>query len=290
MSAPVAMGFEQDIVDIALERILPTRPLPKRLAYSPKYDQIANSIREIGLVEPPVVSRMSGDAKSYLLLDGHIRIAVLKELEVASVECLVSIDDEAYTYNKRINRLTTVQEHKMILRAIERGVSQETVAKALNLNIKSLRQKYRLLDGICDEAAELLKDRHCPINMFSVLKKMRPLRQVEVAELMIGASNYSVPYAKALLAATPDEQLIQPRREKASTGLSLQQIDRMETEMSQLQRELKQIEDTYAKDNLNLVIARGYISSLLRNERVSTFLAKNYPDLAAELTSITKAV
>ena len=114
MSAPVAMGFEQDIVDIDLDRILPTRPLPKRLAYSPKYDQIANSIREIGLVEPPVVSRMGGDAKSYLLLDGHIRLAVLKEMEVAAVGCLVSIDDEAYTYNKRINRLTTVQEHKMI--------------------------------------------------------------------------------------------------------------------------------------------------------------------------------
>ena len=169
-------------------------------------------------------------------------------------------------------------------------MSQETVAKALNLNIKSLRQKYRLLDGICDEAAELLKDRHCPINMFSVLKKMKPLRQLEVAELMIGASNYSVPYAKALLAATPDEQLIHPRREKASTGLSSQQMERMESEMSQLQRELKQIEDTYAKDNLNLVIARGYVSSLLRNERVTSFLDKNYPDLAAEFTSIVEAV
>jgi hypothetical protein len=30
-------------------------------------------------------------------------------------------DDEAFTYNKRVNRLSIVQEHFMILRAIDRG-------------------------------------------------------------------------------------------------------------------------------------------------------------------------
>jgi hypothetical protein len=60
----------------------------------------------IGLVEPPAVIQDSRDADSYLLLDGHLRIEVLRDLGQTEVECLVSTDDEAFTYNKRISRLS----------------------------------------------------------------------------------------------------------------------------------------------------------------------------------------
>jgi hypothetical protein len=33
---------------------------------------------------------------------------------------LIADDDEAFTYNKRVNRLATIQEHYMIVKAIER--------------------------------------------------------------------------------------------------------------------------------------------------------------------------
>jgi ParB-like chromosome segregation protein Spo0J len=37
----------------------------------------------------------------YLLLDGHIRLEMLKEIGETQVRCLVATDDEAFTYNKR---------------------------------------------------------------------------------------------------------------------------------------------------------------------------------------------
>src|SRR3546814_12071605 len=58
----------------------------------------------------------------YSLLDGHLRVEVLKDLGITEVECLVAADDDTYTYNKRINRLAPIQEHRMIQRAIDRGV------------------------------------------------------------------------------------------------------------------------------------------------------------------------
>jgi hypothetical protein len=58
--------------------------------------------------EPPVVIQDSRGANSYLLLDGHLRIEVLRDLGQTEVECLVSTDDEAFTYNKRISRLSPV--------------------------------------------------------------------------------------------------------------------------------------------------------------------------------------
>ena len=52
-------------------------------------------------------------------------------------------------------------------------------------------RKRRLLEGICPEVAEILKDKHVAINTFTELKKMAPLRQIEAAELMVAMNKYT---------------------------------------------------------------------------------------------------
>jgi len=49
-----------------------------------------------------------------MLLDGHLRLEALKALGAKEALCLVSTDDQGFTYNRQINRLTPIQEHKMI--------------------------------------------------------------------------------------------------------------------------------------------------------------------------------
>ena len=184
----VVQAFDSDCIVLPIESILPVKAMEKTVKSSHKYRQIAASIREIGLVEPPVVIRDARDANLHLLLDGHLRIEALRDLGQVEVECLVSSDDEAFTYNKRISRLSPVQEQRMIAKAIERNVSKEKIARALNINVRSLSRKVQLLDGICSEAIGLLKDKICPMAVFDVLRKMSPLRQVEAAELLINAT------------------------------------------------------------------------------------------------------
>ena len=266
------------------------KQLQERVKKTRKYLQISASIREVGIVEPPIVIPEPHKKGKYLLLDGHLRIEILKELGAQGVICLVATEDEAFTYNKRINRLATIQEHKMILKAIERGVPQERIAKALGINISSIRQKRSLLEGICPETTELLKDKHCPQNTFLSLKKMKPMRQFEVAELLIAMDNYSVSYSKALLAATPQDQLIESEKPKSFKGISAEKIAQMESEMAKLQREMKLIEDSYGPDHLSLVLARGYLVSLLENEGVSRYLAQNHNEILSEFRRISEVV
>jgi len=52
----------------------------------------------------------------------------LRDIGYAEAPCLVAAADEGYTYKNRINRLSTIQEHYMIRRAIERGVSPERLS------------------------------------------------------------------------------------------------------------------------------------------------------------------
>ena len=87
--------------------------------------------------------------------NGHLRHAALSDLGHSEAPCLIADDDEAFTYNKRVNRLATIQEHYMIVKAIERGVSEEKLARALNVDIKRIKTKRTLLDGVCPEVAEM---------------------------------------------------------------------------------------------------------------------------------------
>jgi hypothetical protein len=53
------------------------------------------------------------------------------------------------------------------------------------VNVAHIKRKRHLLDGICPEVADLLKDKHVSIHAFWQLKKLVPLRQIEAAELMV---------------------------------------------------------------------------------------------------------
>jgi hypothetical protein len=236
----VIQAFSSDTAIIAIDAILPVRAIGKTVKSSHKYRQIASSIAEIGLVEPPVVCRTK-QMGSYLLLDGHLRIEALKDLGHTEVECLLSTDDEAFTYNKRISRLSAIQEQRMIAKAIERNVPKEKIAKALDINVRSLVRKANLIDGICEEVVGLLKDKICPMAVFDVLRKMNPIRQIEAAELLINANNYSISYSTAILAGTPQAQLVDPATPKRMKGMTAEALARMEGELSRLQQAITSI-------------------------------------------------
>jgi ParB-like chromosome segregation protein Spo0J len=284
----VKMAFEEKGVRLAIADIQPLKLVAPAIKKSSKYLQIATSIREVGIIEPPVVARDRATRGKYLLLDGHLRIEALKDMVKTEVDCLISTDDEAYTYNKRVNRLAIIQEHRMILKAIERGASDERIAKALNIDVKTLQTRKQLLIGICPEAIDLLKDKHVTVKAFAALKKMVPLRQIEAAELMIAMNKYTVSYADSLLAATTQSQLANPGKPKAPKSLSNEQLALMERESTNLEREFKMAEQSYGTDHLDLVLAKGYLAKLLGNARIVRYLAQHQQELLSEFQKIAE--
>lgn len=288
----VVWGFEAATINVSLDALLPLKPMKDDLKLSAKYRQIVTSIRAVGLVEPPVVSPDTGNAGSYFIVDGHLRIEALRDLGVSSVDCLVSTDDEAFTYNKRVNRLSPPQEHRMIARAIERGVSESRLAEALGINVSAIQRRARLMDGIDDAVAEMLRDAPASFTLFDVLRKMGPLRQREAAELMLGHNNFGRPFALALLAATPEGQLAAGKRRKKAvpeTGaVTREQVARLERELAGLQVQIKAVEETYGIDNLHLTVAKAYVAKLIGNAKVVRWLAQHKPEYLSEFQAIAE--
>jgi hypothetical protein len=259
------------------------------LVTSYKYRQILASMGEIGLIEPLSVTPANPETGQHLLLDGHIRLIALHELGHTEATCLIAKDDESYTYNTRVNRISTIQEHYMIRRAIDRGVSPTKLAKTLGIDVSLIHKKASLLEGICAEATELLQDRHFTTNVSRVLRQMKPIRQVECVELMISANNLTTTYADALLAATQPDMLVEGKKLKKRAGITQEQMSRMEREMANVQGQYKLAEQTFGQDVLNLVLARGYLAKLLENKAVNRFLKQRHADVLEQFENIVQA-
>jgi ParB-like chromosome segregation protein Spo0J len=263
----VKVAFERDLITVRLDEILPMRKLADKVKASVKYRRIAQSVAEVGVIEPLVVVR-SPAGGPFMLLDGHVRHAILRDLGERETRCLLAADDEAFTYNKRVNRLATIQEHYMIVRALTRGVSE---------------------DGVAPEVVELLKDRSVNPVTFEVLRKMKAMRQIEVAELLISAGNFTSAYAKALLAATRQIDLVNPDKPKKVGGMTSEQMARMEREMASLTQDFKAIEASYGDDMLHLVIASGYLARLVNNDEIERYLRSRHPEILDEFRAIISA-
>jgi len=280
-------AFNRRSVRLALSDILPLKVVRPSVKATIKYQQILASIQEVGLVEFPVVTRSGKESDQYFLVDGHLRLVAVRELGWTELECLVTDHDDTYTYNKRVGRLSAVQDHKMIVRALERGVSAERLGRSLGISVETVRHRFRLLNGICEEAAGLLGDAPCPAKIFSVLRQMKSVRQIEAAELMVGNKNYTVQFANAMLAATPPPLLAFEPKVVASPG-TVESIARMERELAALQMQTSAVEDSYGPDVLHLTIVKGHLGKWLGNASVVRWLARHRPEYLKEFQRISE--
>ncbi|WP_335944420.1 plasmid partitioning protein RepB C-terminal domain-containing protein [Pseudomonas sp. G166] len=290
--AEIKQAFDQRVIAIPIERILPSRKVEHLMCGSKKYASILSSIKELGVIEPLVVHPkqiIAGGTSSFMLLDGHLRLEALKALGAIEALCLVSTDDEGFTYNRQINRLTPIQEHKMIISALKKGIEASRIATVLGINVDRIHEREKLLKGIAPEVAEMLKVRMVSQDVFRSLRQMKPIRQIETVEMMISANCFTKNYARMVLAASRPEALVEQKK-KSVAEVSAVDISRMEREMENLQHDYKQVEDTLGETMLVLVVAKGYLVRLLRNETIAVYLKHHYAELLEELVSIMEAV
>jgi hypothetical protein len=187
--SPVQAAFEKQIVVLPLGIIVPQKEVTKAQREGDFYRHITASLRHVGLIEPLVVyPRGPGD---YLLLEGHIRLDILKSLGIPEAKCLLSTDDEAYTYNRHVNYIPGIAQHFMLLEALKNGLTEERIATALDISVESIRMKRDMLNGICPEAVQVLIDKPVSPHVLALLRKMKAIRQIEAAEHMVAGGTYS---------------------------------------------------------------------------------------------------
>jgi len=283
------IGFEMRKIRLALENILPMRLVKAEEKATYRFKAIIGSIPEVGLVEPLVVYPQKDSPGKYMLKNGHLRYFALKDLGKTEADCLIATDDECYTYNARISRLPPIQEHKMIVKAVNNGVSPERLAVVLNMPLRVVQASMNLLKGIHPDAAELLKDKNICPKALRLFRRVNGNRQIEMAEMMVTMNNYVAGYAEAMVLGTPQHQLVNPDKPKKKAGMSPEDIARMESEMESLERDLKAVTDNYTENMFTLQTAQTYIKNLLKNAKVVRYLNANHAEIYSEFETIAAA-
>lgn len=282
----VRIGFERRGFEIPIGSILPIRQIKPSDGCFGKYRAVLASIKSVGLVEPLVVFPNKGSKGTFLLLDGHMRLKALQEIGSPTALCLISTDDDAFTYNDKVNRLSLIQEHRMIMKALDGGVTEEAIAKALDIDVKKVILKKGLLDDLHPEAIQILKDKPITERALKILKRVKALRQIEMAQLMVSGNNYTFAYARALLLGTTPELLLNPDQSKKVKGMPAEDVARIEKEMETMERDFRIFQDSYGENTLHLGAAQRYVRKLLDNGKVKRFMGQRYPELLEELQEL----
>ncbi|CNI33466.1 RepB plasmid partitioning protein [Yersinia intermedia] len=265
--------FTKQFQTFSIASLVHSKSLPINVKSSIKYKQILTSISEIGLIEPVIIFIADDDSKR--ILDGHLRIEALKDLDIKFVHCLISAVEDTYSYNKRVNRLTIIQEQKMLQKAIESGVSIDRLSAVLGTSSITLNSKLRISDGIAKEVIALLAEKNVSQSIFRILRKIKPYKQIEMVTTMISINNFTQKFALSMLHAIAPEHLINQSNKESDNKDIGKTLARLEKEMAAIQIETQNIQDEYAENNLKMVIIRSHIVKLLSNNEVLHWLYDN---------------
>lgn len=284
----IKLSFDDETIVLPLNNILPIRVIDNEILNSVKFQSILSSIKELGIIEPIAIYPEKNGF--YILLDGHLRFEALKILNAKEAICLVSSDDEGFTYNRQINRLSSIQEYRMIVAAINKGIPIEKIASVLNVNVEVIRRKLNMLDKIAPEVIMILKNHMVPQKVFEILKKMKEARQIEVAKLMVDAGRVSHTYAEIMLAGTKPEMLVDKKDPNKYKKLKPEQILKIQQEIEQLQENYAYAKDNIGEIMLTLVVTKGYVKKLLANIAIKQYMTKYHKGILEGLIAIMESI
>ncbi|EKA6689956.1 chromosome partitioning protein ParB, partial [Salmonella enterica] len=243
-------------------------------------------IAEFELVEPILVY-FDKKENEIRILDGHLRIEAMKELGIEKAACIISTLDDTFTPNKHVNHMNAIQEHKMIKKALTK-VSIEKLSAVLGISVDNITEKTNFLTGIDPIVISLLSDKPIPRTTFTILRKMKPIRQIEVVESMIGFDNYSRGLAVSMLDNTPEHLLVKKPKQPIKSNKAKKAMLRLEREMTVTKEETSKIKHEYGSNTLKFSIARSYIDSLLSSPKILHWFLENEPQYLTELKKISK--
>ncbi|EIY9397874.1 chromosome partitioning protein ParB, partial [Escherichia coli] len=180
-----------------------------------------------------------------------------------------------------------VEEHRMIIKSLAK-VSIEKLSAALGISVDAIKDKANVMNGIDPSVIAKLSDKPIPKATFDVLRKMKPIRQIEAVGTMINFDNYSKKFAMSILDATPSSMIVNKGKNTPYKKDIKKTILRLEQEMATTSEETKKLQTEYGSDMLKFVIIQSYINKLLGNSKVLHWFLENEVDYLNELKRISR--
>jgi len=262
--------------------VLRLRPLRDRKVTKREYNRILASIKAVGLIEPLLVFP-EGD--NYVILDGVQCYHVLVELGVEVVPCILGKQREAFTTNRMVNRVSPVQEHRMIEKSLGE-VDEAAVAAALGISGLGHRLKKTLLKQLHPEVAGAFDQGKISRVCAREFTHVKPERQKEILQAMEGYKDYSTNFARTLVVKTPSAQRENRGRKHNPWDKTAQRKNDLLKKLTEAEQKHDFYSQLYKQYTIDLLRLAIYARSLLTHARLREYLDKKHPEIVARLETV----
>ena len=266
-------------LDIPLVRL---RPLRERTVTKREYDRIVASIKAVGLLEPLVVYP---DGDGYVILDGVQRYRALLEMGVEVAPCILGKQREAFSPNRMVNRVSPVQENRMIEKSLAE-VDEGTIAAALGISGIGYRLKKTLLNQLHADVAAALDQGKINRACARELTHVKPVRQKEILDAMEGYKDYSTAFVRTLILKTPPQQRENRRRKQNPWDKSTQRKSDLLKKLADAEQKHDFYSRLYKQYTVDLLRLAIYARSLLTNNRVRGYMDQHHSGVVAQFEAI----
>lgn len=276
--------IESQAIDVQIHQL---RPLRARKVNSREYDRILASIKAIGLIEPLIVY---ADGDQYVILDGVQRYRVLAEIGAEVVPCIIGKQREAFTANRMVNRVSPVQENRMIEKSLEE-LDEHTIAATLGIQGIKYRLKKTLLKNLHPDVATAFDQGKLNRACAREFTHVKPARQREILSAMEGFKDYGIAFARTQILKTSV-----PMREKRSQrrggpwDKSAQRKNDLLRKLADTEHKHEFYSNLYKQYTIDLLRLAICARSLLTNARVRAYLDENHATAVRQLEGIISDV
>ena len=269
-----------DARDIPIIRL---QPLRDRKISQRDFDRILASIKAIGLIAPLIVYP---EGEDFVITEGVQRYRALLEMGIEIVPCVIGQQREAFTGNRMVNRVSPVQENRMIEKSLEE-LDEKTIAKALGLSGITHRMKRTLLKQLDPEVATAFDQgaitRTCALELTNV----KPARQKEILTAMKGYKDYSVAFAQSLVLKTPPPmRATRKGRKRNPWNKTAQRKNDLLKKLAEAEQKHDFYSRLYKQYTVDLLRLAIYARALLTNRRIREHLDQSHPEIVARFETI----
>lgn len=217
----------EEVTQLPIELIEPNPLQPRRVFHQERIEELAQSIRANGIIQPLVVRR---HAERYQLVAGERRWRAAKIAGVARVPVVIQdIPDE------RLLEITLIENiQREDLNPIEAALAFERLCRELQLNHEDVGQRTG-------------KDRSTIANLIRLLQLPPDLQQL-IAERRLSAG-----HARCLLALPTPELQREVAEKSVAQGWSVRQVERLTQRMME-DRKPKPVDEVKTDPNVKAAI------------------------------------
>lgn len=271
---------DSEAMDIPIIRL---RPLRERTISKRDYDRIAATIKAVGLLEPLIVYP---EGEDYLILDGVQRYRILLEMGIEVVPCILGKEREAFTCNRMVNRLSPLQEHRMIKTSIDKKLDEQTIANALGTAKISHRLNETLLSQLHPDVAAAFDGGKISRSCTREFTYVKPARQREILSAMEGYNDYSTAFTRTHVLKTAPGMRETRRRKNNPWDQKTQRKNDLVKKLAEAEERHDFYSRLYKQYTVDLLRIAIYARSLITNVRLRAYMDEHYTEIVTRFESI----